>query len=349
LIADRTSKRGEVSSVRTDVPPPAPVTVRLYCKPGLAGMLVDELAAAKLEARALGDAGVELALAGPWSTLFAARLWATAGIRVPCPRAPDDDDGAVIARAILAPEVRTLLRAWTDGPIRWRLELAGGKRRAVVWRVARDVTAEAPELVNDPTATTWDVIADDAGLELVPQRANDPRFAYRVADLPAASHPTVAAALALVAEARPGDRVWDPFVGSASELIERARLGPVGSLVGTDLAEPALAAARENLAAAGVTATLALADARTHAPGPVDLVITNPPLGSRVQVDAAALLADALPNFAKQLAPRGRLVWITPATKRTTPIAESLGLRRTRELAIDLGGVRGQLERWDKS
>jgi 23S rRNA G2445 N2-methylase RlmL len=97
-----------------------------------------------------------------------------------------------------------------------------------------------------------------------------------------------------------------------------------------------------------VTAELVRADATTHAPGPVDLVLTNPPLGGRIRGDAAELLARALPNFARALAPRGRLVWITPATRRTSPVAERLGLRRTAQLAVDLGGVRGHVERWDR-
>ncbi|MBA3396974.1 MAG: methyltransferase, partial [Deltaproteobacteria bacterium] len=117
---------------------------------------------------------------------------------------------------------------------------------------------------------------------------------------------------------------------------------------GSDLDDAALEAARANAAAAGIAIELVHGDARTHAPGPVDLIITNPPLGSRVQLDAAALLVEALPGFARQLAPRGRLVWITPAVRRTTPVAEQLGLRRVRSLAVDLGGVRGHLERWDR-
>ena len=80
----------------------------------------------------------------------------------------------------------------------------------------------------------------------------------------------------------------------------------------------------------------------------MDLIITNPPLGSRVQLDAAALLESALPHLAGRLAPGGRLVWITPAPRRTGPVAERLGLRRARELPVDLGGVRGQLERWER-
>jgi 23S rRNA G2445 N2-methylase RlmL len=145
--------------------------------------------------------------------------------------------------------------------------------------------------------------------------------------------------------------VWDPFCGSGVELIERARRGPLRSLLGTDLDATALDAARTNLAAAGIAAELAIADARDHAPGPpasIDLILTNPPLGSRVQLDAAALLTAALPNLARALAPGGRLVWITPAPRRTTPVAEQLGLVRRRGLAVDLGGVRGQLERWDR-
>src|SRR5690606_6662202 len=108
-----------------------------------------------------------------------------------------------------------------------------GPQRSLVWRVASEVTRLAPELLNDPTATTWDVLIDDElrVLELTPRKLEDPRFAYRVAEIPAASHPSIAAALAFVAEARPTDRVWDPFCGSGLELIERARLGPARALL----------------------------------------------------------------------------------------------------------------------
>ena len=360
LMADRTARRGEDSAIAADVAPPAPVTAVLGCRTGLAPLLAEELAALGLAPVRHGDA-VQVALAGPWAALFASRLWATAAIRLALDgapaggprsdRVPDPDALArAITRAITAPAVRALLRAWTIGPIRWRLGFASGHKRAIVWRVARDVTAAAPELINDPSATTWDFLVgeDLRSLELVPRRLADPRFAWRVAEIPAASHPTVAAALAWVAEARPGDRVWDPFCGAGAELVERARRGPYRALHGSDLDPAALEAARANLAAAGVTAELALADARVHDPGTVDLIVTNPPLGSRVQLDAAALLAGALPHLAGRLAPGGRLVWITPAPRRTSPVAERLGLRRARSLAVDLGGVRGQLERWDR-
>jgi hypothetical protein len=355
LMADRTARRGDASEIATDVPPPAPLTVHLRCRSGLGQLLLAELGeidAHGFSPRALGDHGAAVTLVGPWSTLFASRLWASAAIRIELVRDRTENPeqlARAIVETLVAPGTQALLRAWTRGPIRWRLGFAHGHRRSVVWRVARDVTAAAPALVNDPAATTWEVLVDDQAwtLELVPRRASDPRFDWRVAEVPAASHPSVAAALAFAGDVRPTDRVWDPFCGSGAELVECARRG-ASRLVGSDVDPQALEAARANLAAAGVTAELASGDARSHEAGPLDLIVTNPPLGSRVQIDAAGLLIAALPHFARSLAPGGRLVWITPARRKTTPVAEQLGLRRVLALNVDLGGVRGQLERWDR-
>lgn len=364
LMADRTARRDAPSSIASDLPPPrivsqglgagaggattTSIALQLGCRPGLGALLLDELTALGLTATAVGDRGAELRLDGPLAQLFASRIWAT--LAIPFPLAATANLATAVTRTITSPPVLGLLRAWTRGPIRWRLGFAHGHKRAVVWQVARDVTAAAPDLLNDPTATTWDALVDDEArtVALVPRRLDDPRFAYRIADVPAASHPTVAAALAWASEPRPGDRVWDPFCGSGLELVERARRGPVRSLLGSDVDPAALATARANLDAAGVRAELVTADARGHAPGALDAILTNPPLGSRVQLDAAQLLVAALPNLARALAPGGRLVWITPATRKTTPVAEQLGLTRTRSHAVDLGGVRGQLERWDR-
>jgi precorrin-6B methylase 2 len=322
--------------------------VQLGCRPGLAALLGEELAALGHRVRPVDERSVEIPLDKPLGSLFAARLWV--GAAIPIPLVAAGDLATAIVQTMVSPAVLAVLRAWTRGPIRWRLGFARGHKRAIVWRVARDVTAAAPSLINDPVATTWDILVDDEqrSLALVPRRLDDPRFAYRVADVPAASHPTIAAALAWLAGARPDDRVWDPFCGSAVELVERARRGPARRLLGTDVDGAALEAARANLAAAGVHADLALADARSHAPGPIDLILTNPPLGSRVQLDAAALLVATLPHLVRALAPHGRLVWITPAPRRTSPVAEQLGLVCARSLPVDLGGVRGHIERWDR-
>jgi len=365
LMADRSSKREADSVIATDVAPPEPLTVRLGCRPGFGTLLLEELTRLGMKPRSLGDHGAEVTLTGPWSTLFASRLWASAAIKLkfvtrggtPKPRtgvkredrvADPEALGAAIVDALLRPQTRALLTAWTRGPIRWRLGFARGHKRAIVWRVASAVTAAAPELINDPQQTTWDVLVDDeAGtLELSPKRFVDPRSSWRVADVPAASHPSVAAALAHVAAIRKGEQVWDPFCGSGLEAIECALRG--AKVYGSDLDETALAAAEQNVAAAKVTVKLAHSDARIYSCYPIDAIVTNPPLGSRVHLDAPALLVDCLSNLARQLAPGGRLVWITPSIRRTAPAAEAEGLRRVCSLAVDLGGVRGHLERWDK-
>ena len=355
LVADREAQRGETSTIATDLAPPAgPLRVRLGCRAGVAPLLVEEITAVLgVKPVPVRDDAVELSLDKPWAWLFASRLWASAAIRISDPglRAAKGEPAALtvaITKAILSRPVRALMTAWTRGPVRWRLSLARGHQRAVVWNVARDVTAAAPEMINDPSQTTWDIFVDDAegALELVPRRMDDPRFAYRVAEVPAASHPTVAAALVRLALLQPRDRVWDPFCGSGVELVEAARRGVGGALVGTDVAAEALAAATQNLAAAEVTAQLALGDARSHEPGAIDAIVTNPPLGSRVHVDAGALLAASAVHFARVLAPGGRLVWITPQWRRTSPAVEAAGFSLARDLHVDLGGIRGRMERW---
>ncbi|MDX2092216.1 MAG: methyltransferase [Kofleriaceae bacterium] len=364
LMMNRSAQRDEDSTIAADVVPPQSLMVRLRCRPGLAELLHAELrvlglasAGRRSTPRLLADDDapsrhdyVDVLLDGPWQVLFASRLWASASMRVPLVGMPRGDLAGAIVATLTTGVVPVLFTRWTRGPIRWRLGMREGTRRSLIWRVAKDVAAKAPQLINDPTQTTWDIVVDEREgiLEIMPRRIVDPRFAYRVAEVPAASHPSIAAALVWLAEQRATDRVWDPFCGSGLELIERARRGPAALLLGTDIDDDALAAARANLTAAGVVAKLERADARTHAPGPIDLIITNPPLGSRVQLDAAALLAAALPGFARQLAPGGHLVWISPAPAKTSPVAEAQGLYLARSFWVDLGGVRGRLERWDR-
>lgn len=125
---------------------------------------------------------------------------------------------------------------------------------------------------------------------------------------------------------------------------------PVGA--DGDLDGDALDAAARNAGAAGVPVVLERADARSYLPGDrpgtIDLIASNPPLGGRLRGDAGQLLCDALPGFAASLRCGGRMVWITPAPRRTSPVAEALGLVLERAFDVDLGGLRARLERWRK-
>ncbi len=360
LIAERDADdAGAVSEVVLDVAPPTPVVMVARCRAGLETLLAGELHDIGLQVDRLGPGLVRTTLAGPLVSLMAARTMLTAGAMVELHPERSRDAAASkdalahqIAEAIARPEVLALLTAWTRGPIRWRLDFErGGHRRALVWAAAARTRELAPVLRNQPRASTWEfvVTADEQHLELRPHRYTDTRFTWRVADVPAASHPTIAAALARVAGAVAGEHVWDPFCGSGAELCERGRLG-AAHLHGTDLDERALAATRQNLSAARLIATLTQADALAHPPPPpgFGLIITNPPLGRRLRGDAGALLERFAARVPSMLAPGGRLVWITPSPDRTGPVLRDAGLALGYARDIDLGGYEARLERWNR-
>ncbi len=222
--------------------------------------------------------------------------------------------------------------------MRYRIEWArGGKRRAEAFRCAQAVARERPELKNDPSRRSWEVVvalderSGAVDVEVSP-RLPDPRFSYRLGDVPAASHPTLAAALVFTAGNVPGDVVWDPFVGSGTELAERALAGPYAELHGSDVEPEALSVARRNLEAAGVPgAVLSLGDAfqaEIASPPGVTLVITNPPMGRRVlrASDLGALYDRFLARIPRApSAPAAGWSGFLPLPARTADHAASLG------------------------
>jgi len=358
MMVDRTATRAGRGRLDPTRAPPAPVDAVILARAGLEGLLAEELAgiAAVSDVRAVGSGRVRTRLAGTLGALFAARTML--GVRFPLPAEWVSDTTsleAAVARAITSDPARAVLSTWTDGPVRYRIAWAGGgHRRAVTWNVARAVAARAPELVNDPTASLWELVIETRGrsveASLAPRALDDPRFTWRRGDVPAASHPTIAAALARLAGGRADDVVWDPFVGSGAELVERALLGPARELRGTDVDARALEVARENLAAAGHGATLERADALTAEPRGVTLVITNPPMGRRAS--RAPGLADTLDRFvahaAAVLVAGGRLVWVAPWPARARAAAAKAGLVLDRALVVDMGGFDAEMQRWTK-
>ncbi|HTB74904.1 MAG TPA: HEAT repeat domain-containing protein [Polyangiaceae bacterium] len=357
-MVERTASRGVGGRVDPARSPLRPVDLVAFCRRGLEDLLADELTgvAAVVETRALGPGRVRARLAGSIDALFAARtmLW----FAFPLPtevRRVGEPLTETIARAATSEAARGVFATWTEGPIRYRIAWSeGGHQRAAIWDASRAIEALAPDLVNDPTASTWEiVVARDeraVDLEISPRSLVDPRFKWRRGDVPAASHPTLAAALARVAGVREDDVVWDPFVGSGAELVERALLGPTRALFGSDIDSRALAVARDNLAAAGVEARLEPQDALGPAPQGVTLIVTNPPMGRRAS--RAAGLDERLDRFvahaAASLAPRGRLVWMAPWPKRARIAAQQAGLTLDWASAVDMGGFDAELQRWVK-
>jgi 23S rRNA G2445 N2-methylase RlmL len=348
LLLERRGTRDAESAIVCDRDLPVRMRLLARCRAGLSELLAEELAALGSPVRVSASL-VELEFAGAFRQLFRARTALAWGLRVPL--AVGDALAPAVAAALSRSDARAALAAWTRGGVRFRLEFAsGGHRRSDVFAIADAVASSVPEFVNDPRNASWIFVvveeADEPHLVLVPRAFEDPRFAYRGRDVRAASHPTIAAALARTAGVRPDDVVWDPFVGSGLELIERALLGPCRALLGSDLEASALEAARANLTRARVTAELRLADATRGGPPGVTLILTNPPMGRRVARDGSlGQLVDAfLVNAQRVLLRGGRLVWLSPRPRATQELAASLGFVCESARLVDLGGFDAELQ-----
>ncbi len=356
LKLERGLTRRGPSVITLDAAPDGPVDVLLHVRAGLEEFLLDELGPGR-SPRIVGRGRVATELEEPLSALFVARTFLHVGFPLAPVAVTGDDVAGAVIEAVTSETAVRVFATFTRGPIRYRLSWAsGGRRRAQNFRVAAGVTERRPELFNDPTAAPWEVVITERSgkhgsrifTELWPQGLVDPRFLYRRHALFASSHPTIAAALARASGVRADDVVWDPFAGSATELVERARLGSYSRLYGTDVDAASLERARENLSAAAVERwELHEGDARTfRLPVAPTLVVTNPPYGKRVRTAGAvgALLDATLANIAAQLRPGGRIVWVSPEPAVTARAAARYGLVPSLARPVDVGGIRAELQ-----
>jgi 23S rRNA G2445 N2-methylase RlmL len=247
---------------------------------------------------------------------------------------------------VTSAEALRVFATYTMGVVRYRIELVrAGKQRSLVWSVAAEVARTAPNLINDPNEAPWELRldSDDARvfLTIVPRALEDERFEYREEAVPAASHPTVAVALARLANPRNYDAIWDPFCGSGTELIECARLAPRAKTFGSDVDPKAVATAQANAAKAGFTSIeFRVGDALDLVPPEVTLIVSNPPMGRRVgEGSETHVLAERfVVRAARILSPGGKIVWLSPNAVRTRNAAERMGLTVEVERPVDLGG-----------
>ncbi|MDM7829985.1 methyltransferase [Cellulomonas edaphi] len=162
----------------------------------------------------------------------------------------------------------------------------------------------------------------DPGWDVLVRIGNRPLSArpWRSADYPGAANATIAAAMVRLAGNDPEDRVVNLMCGSGTLLIERLLAGPAAAAVGIDDAPDAIAAATENLEAAGLkrAARLVTADIRDDSlDGGYDLLLADPPWGTLHGSHAtnADLHAALLQSAHRLAAPGARLLVLTHEIK----------------------------------
>jgi hypothetical protein len=193
--------------VLMDVAMPAGVRIHLRGRRGLEGFVRSEVEGSSIlrgRMRVVGGGSglVVLEAAGGFSLgdVFSLRCFGTLNLVL----GEVAQDWEAVAGVIASERVWRMVRAQTEGVPRYRLEFVGeGHRRGAVAAIAERVHALRPEMLNDARSAMWAVDLHPAGgrlsVELRPRLVPDPRFSYRLADVPAASHPPLAAAMALLA------------------------------------------------------------------------------------------------------------------------------------------------------
>lgn len=341
--------------------------IHLRCRKGLEEIVRDEVKEyiakhGKFRIVEVRSRLVAITPVAPFSLadIYALRCFATAGFVLGTVRSSNPTESAdALASVITSSLSRSVLATFTEGSIRYRLEFVSkGHQRGAVRLLANRAYAMCPDVLNDARSAPWSMDIHPTGhgisVELRPKLTPDPRFTYREDDIPAASHPPLAACMARLGGRVNNEIVWDPFCGSGLELIERALLGGVQSIYGTDLSPDAIAISRANFAAAKVKAVqskFTCCDFRDYAtveglgPKSVTLIITNPPMGRRIRVpNMRGLFGDLFAVAAAVLKPGGRLVFANPL--RIEPLDPSLKLQYRQ--VIDLGGFDCRLEMYLK-
>jgi 23S rRNA G2445 N2-methylase RlmL/HEAT repeat protein len=245
-----------------------------------------------------------------------------------------------------------ILQVHAPGVQRYRIEWPGKARQSEARvRVVEQLRERFPSFVNDPRESQWELRVQESGhVSLRLRKVSDARFAYRVATVPASSHPTIAAALAWVASPTATDVVWDPFVGAGAELRECSIRTLSRKYLGSDTSPEALEMAKQNLEGLA-NVHLEVADATRFGPSDVSLIITNPPMGIRVErhADLRLKLSTFMRHAYRVLVPGGRLVWLAPSPRELRAMGLRLGLELVHARLVDMGGYDAELQHWKKS
>ncbi|MEI6398547.1 MAG: N-6 DNA methylase [Pseudomonadota bacterium] len=305
---------------------------------------------------AILDSGVLKSERVKWLQLAKDPLWRTAGVIVASVPGLSEAENAPNLAAALAARADEIIKATSlnqPGLVRVRLGRDDGRTRNFVWEFAEALSGFQCGLINDGRDAHWELRVVSTYLVLVPLKITDERFIWRDETADGASDPTIASALVEMARLKSGDVVYDPFCGSATELILAGQNATGLRLFGSDINEKSISAARMAISRSGVGIRVELGDALlfdscSFSAGPFDAVITNPPFGMRtVRGGARDLLQDFLLNIRKRLSRSGRVVLMSHAPVSSIHWAEAGGLVLTRSAPVQLGAMRCELQRFE--
>jgi len=302
----------------------SPMLIECEVLAGLKPFLVDEVRrelGGQAELVADDDpTALRFGYSGPLSALLRLRTAVAAYLLVTVPgRRPS----ALLGDTTLFDQVEAVRRLHPPGAFSsFRISAAGEESAAL--RRLREELARRSGLVYDPE--DGDLLlrirrasGADAGWDLLTRLSPRPLStrAWRVHNLPGALNATIAAAAVDMTRPRPRDRVLNLMCGSGTLLVERFTRGRPALALGCDIDASALAGARRNLAAAGLSGSVGLArmDATALGVGDAcfDVLLADLPYGHRMgsHHDNAALYPAVLGEAARVAAPGAALLLVT--------------------------------------
>jgi len=179
----------------------------------------------------------------------------------------------------------------------------------------------------------WTPVADKAQVEiwanllgshlLIGFRLSDRSMRHRHnkrVDLPASLRPSVAAAMVFLTQPEAGDIFMDPMCGSGTILLERIFGGPSKAILGGDIQEDRVNAARQNMPRPRKgrkkrQITIRQWDARQLPleDGSVDKVATNLPFGKQIgtQRELEGLYSTVFSELQRVVRPDGRIILLS--------------------------------------
>ena len=171
---------------------------------------------------------------------------------------------------------------------------------------------------------------------------------YKVVHLPASLKPTVAYCMVLLSRPTSTDVFVDPMCGAGTIAIERALDGAYGKVIGGDVEESVIRAAKSNVDASRRSVDLAMWNVSAIAlkDNTVDRIVCNLPFGKqmRSRLGNQRLYANFFREAARISRPGGRAVVLTSERELASElIYRHPSIDMERYLRIDLLGIRAYI------